>query len=376
MRRYVAMSVLLSTVCLCLSATFAQQKPENGTNAAPPDIDPTLWRVLEFWESRSSRIKRLEGDVVRRTYDMTFKVETIGHGQFFYQAPDHGRLDMNPISEADMKFLMAKRTEPEARVKRDPDGKPYALENALAEKWVCDGEQLITVNEEDKSAAVIALPKELRGQNIMNGPLPFLFGLPPAEAIKRFDLKLVQTPTKELPVAELTAFPKRRDDQQNWIEAKIQLNTQTGLPVAIQLISPGKTKQEVYHFDNMKVNRRRIFGGWGPTPFKLNLSKYNVTIHDDDIAVAKPANRQPMAKPGTVPNLVGMSHKEAQVQLQNAGLKQQQIKLHQGPVARRPADVYHVMAQDPAAGTPLRKDIIVALKLWTAPRQARAANPK
>lgn len=358
MRRYVAISVLLSTVCLCLSATFAQQKPQNGAGAAPPGVDPTLWRVLEYWESRSSKIKRLEGGVVLRTYDKTFKVETLGQGQFFYQSPDKGRLDMKPVPEAQIKKLIAKRAQPGARVRRGPNGVPYTLESALPEKWVCDGEKLITVREEDKSAEIIALPKELRGQNIMNGPLPFLFGLPPAEAINRFKLKLVKAPTKQEPIAVLTAVPKRRDDQKNWIQATIRLDTRTGLPSAIELIHPSETKMDVYAFAEMKVNPIRILGDWGPTPFKLNLNKYNVTVHEDGIANAKPT---------TVPNLVGMSHKDAQTQLQNAGLKQQQIKLHQGPVARQPADIYHVMAQDPPAGTPLRNDIIVALKLWTKP---------
>ncbi len=359
MRRYVAISVLLSTVCLCLSATFAQQKPRNGAGAAPPGVDPTLWRVLEFWESHSSGIKRLEGGVVLRTYDKTFKVETLGQGQFFYQSPDNGRLDMNPVPKQQIKALIAKRGQPGARVRRDPNGVPYTLESALPEKWVCDGEKLITVREEDKSAEIIALPKELRGQNIMNGPLPFLFGLPPAEAINRFKLKLVKAPTKQEPIAVLTAFPKRRDDQKNWIKATIRLDTRTGLPSAIELIHPSETKMDVYAFAEMKVNPIRILGDWGPTPFKLNLNKYNVTVHEDGIANAKPT---------TVPNLVGMSHKDAQTQLQNAGLAREQISMQRGPAARRPEDVYRVKEQKPAAGTPLRDVKTAALILWTAPQ--------
>jgi TIGR03009 family protein len=365
MRRYVAISVLLSTACLSLSATFAQQGQRNASSTAPPDVDPTLWRVLEFWESRSSRIKRLDGDVLRRTYDKVFKVETLGHGQFFYQAPDNGRLDMNPVEIT--KKMLEEREKPGARVMRGPDGKPFALESALPEKWVCDGEQLITVHEEDKSADVIALPKELRGQNIMNGPLPFLFGLPPAEAIKRFDLKLVEAPTKAKPIAVLTAFPKRRDDQQNWIEATIRLDTRTGLPSAIQLIDPAKTKTEVYSFADMQVNPGIIRTLWTKTPFKLNLSKYNVNIHNAD--AMNGAGDQPMAKATTVPDLIGMSHKAAQAQLHGAGLSQERISIQRGPVARRPQDVYRVMEQNPPAGTPLRDVKIVALKLWTDPKR-------
>jgi len=360
MRRYVAIPVLLIAACLCLSATFAQQGPKDIANEAPPGVDPTLWRVLVFWESHSSKIKRLEGGVVRRTYDIPFKVETMGQGQFFYQSPDNGRLDMNPVPQQKIKALIAKREQPDAPVQRDGNGKPFTLESALAEKWVCDGKQLITVNEDDKSAHIMALPKQLRGQNIMNGPLPFLFGLPPAEALSRFDLKLVKAPTQSKPVAVLTAFPKRQDDQQNWIKATILLNTRTGLPTGIELIAPGKNKRDVYVFADMKVNPVQISRLWGQTPFKLNLREYNVKIVDVD-AEAPPQK----AAQGKVPNLIGLPYQAAQQQLKAAGLTDEQISLQKGPAARNKADKYKVMDQDPPAGTPIKMVKKQKVTLWT-----------
>ena len=367
MRRYIITPVVLFSFLGSLAVVWARQDGQ-----APPEVDSTLWRVLEFWEARSSKIERLRGDVVRRVYDTKWEVETIGQGLLYFEAPDKGRLDVLPV-EINKKLLAARAKKGRRAVRQAKNGDPYRLVSAHGERWICDGQRLISTDEDKKSVDIVALPEELQGQNIMNGPLPFLFGLPPDEAIDRFHLELVAAPTEENPIARIKAIPKRRDDQQNWREATILLDTRTGLPTHVQLKAPGGTKEEVYSFDNMKKNQRTIPEIFGRNPFHINLRSYTRNIIEDGNASPQPrqeaALRQPPQnngiKPDQMPNLVGMVHTDAKAELVRRGLDEQNIKLNRGPRAQRKGDVYRVQQQDPAPGTPLERVDVATLMLWT-----------
>jgi len=381
MRRFVAIPVLFCAASVLLSVTFAQQQQHRG-NGKPADVDPVLWQVLEYWEAQSSRIERLQGDVLKRTYDTPFQTETVGEGRLFYESPDKGRLDMKSINPKDLKNMIAKRNQPDARVQRGKDGKPFRLVSGLTEKWVCDGQRLISVNEEEKTAEVAELPDELQGQNIMNGPLPFLFGLPAKEAVARFDLKLVNAPSRTNPIAKLTAFPKLRSDQQNWMAATIYLDTQKGLPTGIQLRMPGESKREVYQFFDLKVNARQIpiWLGGGGRPFALNLRGYNVKILKDSEDGASGNAVVDGNSELIVPNLIDMKFDVAQRRLKELGLARDQVKLLQGAPATRAEDVYRVQKQVPPANTRMKPGDTVKLTLWTdGAKQAQkraAAKPR
>ncbi|HAD58541.1 MAG TPA: hypothetical protein DCG12_04810, partial [Planctomycetaceae bacterium] len=68
------------------------------------------------------------------------------------------------------------------KVRRGEKGQPYELISDIPQRWICDGKQLISIDDKQKEAQIHLLPPEMRGDNIMNSPLPFLFGLPPEKA--------------------------------------------------------------------------------------------------------------------------------------------------------------------------------------------------
>ncbi len=353
MRRFVAVAVMLSAVGIGLSKTSAR-----ATGEGPEGVDSALWQVLKLWEARSAGIERLRGQVVRRSYDLKFEVETIGEGTLYFEAPDKGRLDIQPVEITEAMQERRRRLGP-SRVKHGADGKPFRLQSSSGERWICDGERLISTNEESRSAEVVSLPEDLRGRSIMNGPLPFLFGLPAEEAIRRFELKLIAAPTRQNPIARIQAFPRRADDQRNWKSGTILLDTRTGLPTHVRLLHPSGNKEEVYSFHDLKVNAAsfipRIFGR---NPFRISLRGYSVNIHD-------PAGEKTAAREQTVPDLIGMFHTDAVELLQQRGLTKKQIGLHRGDPARRPEDVFRVQEQDPPAGAPLKTVDRITLRLWT-----------
>jgi TIGR03009 family protein len=352
----------------CASAAFAQQPSQARIQEQirRSQVDPELWDVLEEWSEKSANVKRLEGEILLRTYDTTFGVERLGEGYFYYASPDKGRLDLNavPIAPA----MLKARNKPDAKVRRK-NGVPFKLESEDPVKWICDGVQVISMRVAEKKASVGQLPKHLRGKNIMDGPLPFLFGLPPLEAVNRFSMVLQQKPTQQNPFAKIQAKPRRSEDAKAWKSAQIILDTNTGLPAHVRLVKPAGTLEEIYSFSELKVNARagriKEFFGSGD-PFKVSLRGYQVNVGEtgDDAP-----GRQPMAadRPDrrVVPDLVGMSYKQASTTLSRLGIKAKSITSYKGKPAQDKRDENRVRRQKPLADTPITREMKVALEFWT-----------
>ena len=367
MRRSLVIFVSLATVCV--AATFAQQP--GRVRQSKPDpvdrtlVDPELWRVLADWSEKSAGIDRLEGEILRRKYETTFGVERMGEGYFYYEAPDKGRLDLHAVKITPQ--LLAERNKKDANVKRRK-GIPYKLVSEQPEKWVCDGERIISMGVDEKTATVGKLPEELQGKNIMNGPLPFLFGLPPQEAVNRFTLELTRRPTQQNPFAWLKATPKRPDDAKEWREAEVILDTKAGLPAYVRLLKPSGNLEEVYRFTKLKVNSRvgTIISLLGRHPFKVDLRGYQVNMGNSgpdtpaEQSIVKGDPQTPV-----VPNLVGMSYKQAETTLSRLGIQAENIAKYKGIPARNKADEHRIRRQKPQAGSPITGQTSVALEFWT-----------
>ncbi len=370
MRR--SLVILVSLAVFCVAATFAQQPEPGGPDTSRAvqriDVDPELWRVLEDWSEKSAGFERLEGEILRREYETTFAVERVGTGYFYYETPDKGRLDLNAVKITPQ--MLTARSQKGAKVKRrKKDGAPFTLESGQPMKWVCDGQRIINIDVDVKTASVHKLPEELRGGNIMNGPLPFLFGLPPLEAVNRFALKLTRRPTQQSPFAILKAIPKRSDDASSWKEAEVILDTRTGLPAHVRLLRPSGNLEDVYSFSKLRMNRPggKIFEFFGRRPFKVDLRDYQIKLVDGlhDAPAEQPvAKNDPQAEP-VIPNLVGLSHEDAEAALKRLGISRGNIKKLRGDPAERSTDVYRVQQQSPQPGKPIDTTTRVSLYLWT-----------
>ena len=360
MRRSFVIFGLLTIFCASAASAQKAGKSRTQEQIRRNQVDPELWDVLEEWSEKSANVKRLEGEILRRTYDTTFGVERLGEGYFYYTSPDKGRLDLNAVPVAPT--MLKARNKPGAKV-RKKNGVPFKLESEDPVKWICDGVQVISLSVEGKTAEVAQLPKHLRGKNIMDGPLPFLFGLPPLEAVNRFSMELQQKPTPQNPFAKIQAKPRRSEDANAWKSAQIILDTNTGLPAHVRLVKPSGTLEEIYSFSELKVNARagRIVELFGVgDPFKVSLRGYQVKVEEQ---ADHDPGRQPVA--AVIPNVVGLSYKEAEAKLSRVGIKQGQISRFRGKRAERKADVFHVQRQKPKAGTPVEPDLKVSLLLLT-----------
>lgn len=189
------------------------QQSNRGGSAAPPRAAPaTLERIdalLRGWEQRTQGVSDLRCEFVRRTLEQAFPVERVEYGRAAYIRPDRGRLDLWRTPE---------------RRKED-----------YAEIFICDGEAIHQYVFKTKEYVKHVLPPSQRGQNIVQGTLPFLFGLNSAEAKSRFGLRMEQE-DKDWAWIEIT--PRTPEDRQNFRLVKIVLNKATYLPGAILVVEP------------------------------------------------------------------------------------------------------------------------------------------
>ncbi|MCH2200534.1 MAG: PASTA domain-containing protein [Fuerstiella sp.] len=365
MRRLLVVAVLFTG----LSAAVARAQPSvrrgasSRTAAQPAQDDSTLWRVLEDWSAKSAKIKRLEGDVMRRSYDLAFSTEKLGVGKFLFESPDKGFLKIEPL-KITPKLLADRKARGAPRNKTT--GGLFELLPDTSEEWICDGLRVISKEHDTKLATVLNLRPEERGRNIMNGPLPFLFGLPPADALARFRLKLVRQQDQ---YTFLMAEPKNADDSRNWSKADIKIDMQTGLPTHVRLTNPAGTSQVTYAFSDLVANSRlsKFWEKLGNSKFNARIpSGWTVKVVNRDGSAEKNATATDDSGPRSgMPNLVGMSDRQASAALNRIGIAKTQIRKLKGPVAETKADEHRVRRQVPKPGSLYDKTTQVALEYWT-----------
>lgn len=365
--------VASSVIFVCHPAVIVFAQSDRGASSGQPagraatQISPELAELLTNWSRASDQIKTLHGRHTRRVYDTSFGVERISYGEVWFAAPDKGRIDIKSVEITDK--MRAERQVKGAKVQRDAQGVPFKLTSDQEAKWICDGAKVFDINEEEKRAQVANLPPTLRGKDIMNSPLPFLFGMPPQDAVKRFDMKITKDYRPQHPYVILQALPLLQQDATNWSRAEIYLNTSTYLPTSVKLLDPGEKSSTVYSFTKVEINKTDFIKMLiGRTPWKPDLRNYNVQIiqqgQNGAVANNRPDAPQGNANQGSsqsmkvaqvaaIPNVVGKGHAEAKQILINAGVPDQLISIQRGGPARIKTDVYTVRDQNPRPGTPV-----------------------
>ena len=356
-------------------------------------VPPELRKLLEDWETSSAKIKKLEGEHRRWEYDYVFNVVKHNTGKFYYEAPDKGRIDLTP----DKTKAGVKETR-----KHWATGQPVEFKGVggPAERWYCDSKMVTQVDVDQKQATRMLLPKQMQGVNIIDGPLPFLFGMPAQKAIQRYDLELKNI-NKEKGTATIRAEPLWPTDAANYQLAEIILDTKTFLPQAVRLIDPAGTKETVFVFGEMEKNSRNVLPAWlSRSPFKFEDRSYQIITKnmDDERADAPdgsdgkvvpaggvrppsmprsegsdktttpsngPKSKLSTLAPGTVPSLVGMDHKKAKEILETLGY---QVSLKKGSMANRDEQTFRVERQQPDARSKLAEGETVTLWLFTRPK--------
>ncbi|TWU01452.1 TIGR03009 domain-containing protein [Neorhodopirellula pilleata] len=236
----------------------AANEPAVNPNAAPfPPLSMAeqqkLDTVLGQWETQSKGTKTLECQFQRWHYDLFAAPAGVfaekSFGVIKYAAPDRG------LFKVERKLIFNGM---------GADGKPMHDEKPgqFGEHWVCNGEELLEFDHAKKECKIQQLPPEMRGQRILESPLPFVFNLDAKQIQERYWVRQVQAPKPGMLLIE--AYPKRQEDRAQYKLVQIALNETTFLPEALLMYAPNfniKTAPKWDHYEFTDVKRNSITQG-------------------------------------------------------------------------------------------------------------------
>jgi TIGR03009 family protein len=220
-----------------------QMQPARAPFQLTPQQETELEMTLKSWETSSAAVKTFHSDFIRWEYDPVWgpqnSAKTEANGWVRYQAPDKGLFQITT----------AKNYNPTTS-KFEPSN-----DETQKEHWVCDGTYVFHVNHKDKQMIKTELPPNMRGTQIADGPLPFVFGQKADKLKARFWVRIV-TPPGITDQIWLEAFPKYQADAANYKKVDLILDSKKLLPLAIQTHDPNPQTniRVVYQFSGHKVN--------------------------------------------------------------------------------------------------------------------------
>jgi TIGR03009 family protein len=221
-------------------------------------VDPEVDSLLEAWAKHTSGIKTLAGHHFRSTRDFVYGTETLAEGKFFVAMPDKGRIDVGSYTLSSPKAGDKKRYP-------TSDGKPAELEVKIQlgrEKWICDGKSVRVIDDTRGTYEEINIPPNQQGANMIDGPLPFLLGMPPDKAKARYQFHILRKVSDDAILIEVR--PRLKMDAAEWVRAYVVLNLRTYLPDNVSLWNQGGTTQTVYIFREIKIDEnswlQKLFG--------------------------------------------------------------------------------------------------------------------
>ncbi len=252
----------------------------------PQEFAPDVLAILKKWEQFGAQTQKLEGKHSRLVYDNTFKVKKVSQGEFYYETPDKGRIDLYAVD-------LGKNPAPE----KGPTGELFQVQSETPESWICDGQMITHIDLSRKEYEQIPIPQEAQGQNIIDSPLPFLFGLTVEKAKNRYSLKVGDRHQPEKGLIHLVAKPLLPGDAAEWSEAEVMLDATTFLPIGIKLLAPGGDRTTVYSFKEAKRNKDRgVFAMFGKDPFHPSLSSFKKSQMNN---IQEAGNSQPAGGPSS-----------------------------------------------------------------------------
>ncbi|NLX56475.1 MAG: TIGR03009 domain-containing protein [Planctomycetaceae bacterium] len=216
------------------------------------DHQQYLDQLLGYWEHKSSLTKRYRCTFKRWEYDATFGpkdvAKTYSEGVIKYAAPDKGLFRVDKVLE----YQAPKNPGDQ------PTWEPPREATSDFDHWICDGEFVYQMDQQNKKLVQNQLPPEVQGQAIGRGPLPFLFNAKADDIKQRFWLRVV-TPRDTKGEYWLEAVPKTREDAANFKMITIIIDEADYLPKAMVLYDPNSTtgaalSRTTFQFNNREVN--------------------------------------------------------------------------------------------------------------------------
>jgi len=212
-----------------------------------------LEQVLSSWQTESAKVTIFQCPFERWEYNQAFGPGkdiplNKNKGDLGYNKPDKGSFQITEI-----RTWQAKPVPPGTAPPAQAAGDWVVQPNAIGEHWVCDGENVYEYRHDQKKLIVRPIPPAMRGQAIVDGPLPFLFGAEAAKLKARYWLRAEQLPnSSDILIQALPRFPA---DAADYRQVDVMLVRGRMMPKAMQVHLPNGDRH-AYMFDvaNATVN--------------------------------------------------------------------------------------------------------------------------
>ncbi|HTU25523.1 MAG TPA: hypothetical protein VMF30_09005 [Pirellulales bacterium] len=223
--------------------------------AGPPPTGPTppfllnsreqelLDKFLVRWEQQNSKTKTFKCKFKRREFDQALTddkaknhLRSEGTGEVKYKQPDHGIFEVQKETEFN---------ENQHKYEQKTDGLDH---------WVCDGIAIYEFVPADKKLKVHPLPKEMQGEAIADGPIPFIFGAKVEKMKQRYWIRDI-TPKEEVGQRVwMEVFPKYQHDAANFSSAVLVLNDADLSLYGLEITQAGGVQRSQYVFSDVIIN--------------------------------------------------------------------------------------------------------------------------
>lgn len=232
-------------------------------------------QLLDYWQQVSDKVKQYKCDFRRYEYDTGIVnirdpktsqlfAHQIAAGQIRFSTPGKARFETSQLAEF--------RGPPNAeggQADYEPVKGHSIWNRSIHECWVCTGEAVYDFDFKLKRSYETKIPRQLQG-NVVESPLPFLFGAKKDEIMKRYWVRYIPKydtkPNGEKALVEnmywLDVYPKRIEDARMYSKIELVLNAEDFMPRSINMYSPNYNPRKnnystrYFLFENRKINGR------------------------------------------------------------------------------------------------------------------------
>ena len=238
-----------------------------------------------YWQSHTEKIDHYRSNFERWQFDTVYgprnTFKTFSTGKVRFANPDKGLFKVEKVLTYQPASAQSK-----ASYKEVP--------GTHGEFWVCDGKSIFEYDFLNERLIQQVLPAELQGKNIINGPLPFLFGCNAQDIMNRFWVRAI-TPQNVEGEIWLEAYPKTIHDASNYQKVHIIIDNKDFLPKGMVIFDRSYEKgknhsRTVFNFKEREIN-------FATTLEKLNPFYRNFYEPALPSGWKKVVNAAPTAKP-------------------------------------------------------------------------------
>ena len=242
----------------------------------PADEQQYIEQVLDYWQKTSDKVRHYKCEFLRYDYDTEFvnirdsrTNQLYAHHQAFgeirFASPDKARFETTKV----YKFAGPPK-EQGGNATYEPLEGHSMWGRTINECWVCTGQSVFSFDFEQKARYEEKIPPKLQG-NVVESPLPFLFGAKKDDIMKRYWVRYIPKykadaqGQKKLVENEiwLDIYPKRVNDAQSYSKVELILSADDFMPLAIHMYAPNyNPAKNNYSSRYFIFQKRQVNGKW------------------------------------------------------------------------------------------------------------------